>query len=128
MVVMIIVATLPLFMILPINGLVEQLYYNTWFIAVMFFVTGALEDADFTHGDGEWHDLVSLAGSGSHVVGLITLSTDIFKTAQCFRTLCRLLLQKPPRNAIFINNDSLQHRGDDPCPPPLSSSGSDTHI
>ena len=42
MVVMIIVATLPLFVILPINGLVEQLYYNTWFIAAMFFVTGAL--------------------------------------------------------------------------------------
>lgn len=35
-----------------------------------FFVTGALEDANFTHGDGEWHDLVSLAGSESHVVGL----------------------------------------------------------
>ena len=42
MVVMIIVATLPLVLILPINGLIEQLYYNTWFIAVMFFVTGAL--------------------------------------------------------------------------------------
>ncbi len=42
MVVMIVVATLPLVLILPINGLIEQLYYNTWFIAVMFFVTGAL--------------------------------------------------------------------------------------
>lgn len=42
MVVMIIVATLPLVVIVPINGLIEQLYYNTWFIAIMFFVTGAL--------------------------------------------------------------------------------------
>lgn len=42
MVLMIIVATLPLFVILPINDYVEQLYYHTFFIGIAFALTGCL--------------------------------------------------------------------------------------
>ena len=42
MVLMIIVATLPLFVILPINDYVEHLYYHTIFIGVAFALTGCL--------------------------------------------------------------------------------------
>ena len=42
MVLMIIIATLPLFVILPINNYVEQLYYHTFFIGVAFALTGCL--------------------------------------------------------------------------------------
>ena len=40
MVLMIILATLPLFLILPVNDLVEQLYYHTFFIGLMLILTG----------------------------------------------------------------------------------------
>ena len=40
MVLMIILATLPLFLILPINDKVEQLYYHTFFIGLMLILTG----------------------------------------------------------------------------------------
>lgn len=42
MVLMIILATLPLFLILPVNDLVEQLYYHTFFIGLMLILTGFL--------------------------------------------------------------------------------------
>ena len=42
MVLMIILATLPLFLILPVNDLVEQLYYHTFFIGLMLVLTGFL--------------------------------------------------------------------------------------
>ena len=42
MVLMIILATLPLFLILPINDKVEQLYYHTFFIGLMLILTGFL--------------------------------------------------------------------------------------
>lgn len=42
MVLMIIIATLPLFLILPINDYVGQLYYHTFFIGVAFVLTGFL--------------------------------------------------------------------------------------
>lgn len=42
MVLMIIFATLPLFLILPINDKVEQLYYHTFFIGLMLILTGCL--------------------------------------------------------------------------------------
>ena len=42
MILLIIVATLPLFVVLPVNGLVENLYYNTSFIGVMFLLTGCM--------------------------------------------------------------------------------------
>ncbi len=37
---MMFIATLPLFVILPINNLVERLYYNTYFIGAAFIITG----------------------------------------------------------------------------------------
>lgn len=42
MILMIIIATLPLFAILPIKGTLEQLYSNTFFIGFALLVTGAL--------------------------------------------------------------------------------------
>ena len=39
---LIIVATLPLFLLLPFNGYIEQLFYNTPFIAFALIVTGVL--------------------------------------------------------------------------------------
>ena len=39
---MVIVGTLPLFIVLPVNGYVEQLYYNTPFISFTLIVTGLL--------------------------------------------------------------------------------------
>lgn len=42
MIALIVVATLPLFVILPIKKKVESLYYNTTFIAVALIVTGCL--------------------------------------------------------------------------------------
>lgn len=39
---MLVIATLPLVLIVPINDLVEQLYYQTWFIGVAFLLTGCL--------------------------------------------------------------------------------------
>lgn len=42
MVLMIILATLPLFLVLPINDKVEQLYYHTFFIGLMLILTGFL--------------------------------------------------------------------------------------
>lgn len=42
MVLMIILATLPLFLILPIHDRVEQLYYHTFFIGLMLILTGCL--------------------------------------------------------------------------------------
>ena len=39
---MLVIATLPLVLIVPINDLVEQLYYQTWFIGVAFMLTGCL--------------------------------------------------------------------------------------
>lgn len=37
---MMFIATLPLFVILPINGAIEKLYYNTLFIGIALIVTG----------------------------------------------------------------------------------------
>jgi len=42
MILLIIIATLPLVAVLPINDLVEQLYYNTMFIGVIFLLTGCM--------------------------------------------------------------------------------------
>ncbi len=42
MILMLIVATLPLLLVLPIKDKIEQLYYNTFFIAGALFVTGLL--------------------------------------------------------------------------------------
>jgi undecaprenyl-diphosphatase len=39
---MIVIATLPLFIALPLNNLVESLYYNTLFIGVAFLITGGI--------------------------------------------------------------------------------------
>ena len=39
---MLVIATLPLVLIVPINDLIEQLYYQTWFIGVAFMLTGCL--------------------------------------------------------------------------------------
>jgi undecaprenyl-diphosphatase len=39
---LIIVATLPLLAIFPINDYVEQLYYKTWFIGLALILTGCL--------------------------------------------------------------------------------------
>ena len=47
LILLIIVATLPLAIVLPINDLVEKLYYNTTFIGVIFILTGCmLYDSD----------------------------------------------------------------------------------
>ena len=35
-------ATLPLIVVLPINDLVESLYYKTWFIGIAFIITGCI--------------------------------------------------------------------------------------
>ena len=40
LILLLIIATLPLVAVLPINGLVESLYYNTTFIGVIFILTG----------------------------------------------------------------------------------------
>ena len=40
--IMLVIATLPLFFIVPINGLVEELYYKSWFIGIAFLLTGCL--------------------------------------------------------------------------------------
>lgn len=42
LVLLLIVATLPLFIVLPINGIVEKLYYNTFFIGIIFILTGLM--------------------------------------------------------------------------------------
>lgn len=42
LVLMIIIAILPLFLILPVNGYIEQLYYNTFFIGIAFLLTGLI--------------------------------------------------------------------------------------
>ena len=42
LILLIIVGTLPLFLILPVNDLVEQLYYHTFFIGLMLILTGFL--------------------------------------------------------------------------------------
>lgn len=42
LVLMIIIATLPLVIVLPLNNMVEGLYYNTLFIGIAFLVTGAI--------------------------------------------------------------------------------------
>lgn len=42
LVLMIIIATLPLIIVLPINDLIEKLYYNTYFIGAAFLFTGAM--------------------------------------------------------------------------------------
>ncbi len=42
LVLMLIVATLPLFLVLPINSYVEQLYYYTAFIGAAFLLTGCM--------------------------------------------------------------------------------------
>lgn len=42
LVLMIVIATLPLFLVLPINDYVEQLYYHTLFIGIAFVLTGFL--------------------------------------------------------------------------------------
>ena len=42
LVMLVILGTLPLFLILPIKDAVEQLYYNTYFIGFALLVTGAL--------------------------------------------------------------------------------------
>jgi len=39
---MIIIATLPLVVILPVHDALEQLYYKTWFIGIAFILTGFL--------------------------------------------------------------------------------------
>ena len=39
---MLVIATIPLVLIVPINGLVEELYYQSWFIGVAFMLTGCL--------------------------------------------------------------------------------------
>lgn len=39
---MIVVATLPLVVILPVHDTLEQLYYKTWFIGIAFILTGCL--------------------------------------------------------------------------------------
>ena len=42
MLVMVIIGTLPLLVVLPIKGYVEELYYNTRFIGIAFLLTGAM--------------------------------------------------------------------------------------
>lgn len=42
LILMIIVATLPLFAVLPINDLVEELYYKTIFIGIILLLTGCM--------------------------------------------------------------------------------------
>lgn len=42
LILLIVTATLPLFVVLPIKGKVESLYYNTVFIAIALLVTGCL--------------------------------------------------------------------------------------
>lgn len=39
---MIVIATLPLAVILPVHDALEQLYYKTWFIGIAFILTGCL--------------------------------------------------------------------------------------
>lgn len=39
---MLVLATLPLVLIVPVNSLVEELYYQSWFIGVAFMLTGCL--------------------------------------------------------------------------------------
>lgn len=39
---MLVIATLPLVIIVPINDLVEELYYQSWFIGVTFLLTGCM--------------------------------------------------------------------------------------
>ena len=39
---MLVIASLPLVLIVPINGLIEELYYQSWFIGVAFMLTGCL--------------------------------------------------------------------------------------
>ena len=39
---MLVIATLPLVLIVPINDLVEELYYHSWFIGVAFLLTGCM--------------------------------------------------------------------------------------
>lgn len=40
--VMLVIATLPLFLILPISDYIEKLYYNTFFIGLAFLLTGLI--------------------------------------------------------------------------------------
>ena len=42
LILLLIIATLPLVAVLPVNGLVEQLYYNTTFIGAIFLLTGCM--------------------------------------------------------------------------------------
>lgn len=42
LVLMLVIATLPLFLVLPVNDLVEQLYYQTWFIGIILILTGVM--------------------------------------------------------------------------------------
>lgn len=42
LVLMIVIATLPLFIVLPVNDLIEQLYYKTWFIGIILILTGVM--------------------------------------------------------------------------------------
>lgn len=42
LVLMIIIATLPLLVVLPINDAVETLYYKTWFIGIALIITGCM--------------------------------------------------------------------------------------
>ncbi len=39
---MLVIATLPLVLIVPINDLVEELYYQSWFIGIAFLLTGCM--------------------------------------------------------------------------------------
>jgi undecaprenyl-diphosphatase len=42
LVLMIVLGTLPLFLILPVNDYIETLYYNTFFIGAVFLITGCV--------------------------------------------------------------------------------------
>jgi len=42
LILMLITATLPLFLMLPVHGYVERLYYETWFIGLALILTGSL--------------------------------------------------------------------------------------
>ena len=39
---MLCIATLPLVLIVPVNGIIEELYYRSWFIGIAFLLTGCL--------------------------------------------------------------------------------------
>lgn len=67
--IMMIIATLPLFIILPIKKYIDALYYNTWFIGAAFLVTGLVLFASDRLKNGRGNEKTMSVG-GAVVIGV----------------------------------------------------------